>query len=243
MTGGVNDMQLTQVASNVGNYQAVLQFIDNQITMDTGENLRSTYEPSAAQLGTVEIIENNRNTRLGSLEDGKNNLLAACLNAAMDNIVQFGYKLINITKKTYSDGKLVETKIETPKIVVPDRKIKQKGVKIEIEEEDMGEYGYFEFKKDMIKQRFRVIVQTVSNNGVWKMVDKNNLTQYVQNKVALWQLNPQLATPEEIKNIGKLMDLYWDYNFNTFPESKKDKKRQQIAEMKESIMQLAGMNE
>ena len=63
MTGGVNDMQLTQVASNVGNYQAVLQFIDNQITMDTGENLRSTYEPSAAQLGTVEIIENNRNTR------------------------------------------------------------------------------------------------------------------------------------------------------------------------------------
>lgn len=243
MTGGVNDMQLTQVASNVGNYQAVLQFIDNQITMDTGENLRSTYEPSAAQLGTVEIIENNRNTRLGSLEDGKNNLLAACLNAAMDNIVQFWYKLINITKKTYSDGKLVETKVETPKIVVPDRKIKQKGVKIEIEEEDMGEYGYFEFKKDMIKQRFRVIVQTVSNNGVWKMVDKNNLTQYVQNKVALWQLNPQLATPEEIKNIGKLMDLYWDYNFNTFPESKKDKKRQQIAEMKESIMQLAGMNE
>lgn len=243
MTGGVNDMQLTQVASNVGNYQAVLQFIDNQITMDTGENLRSTYEPSAAQLGTVEIIENNRNTRLGSLEDGKNNLLAACLNAAMDNIVQFWYKLINITKKTYSDGKLVETKVETPKIVVPDRKIKQKGVKIEIEEEDMGDYGYFEFKKDMIKQRFRVIVQTVSNNGVWKMVDKNNLTQYVQNKVALWQLNPQLATPEEIKNIGKLMDLYWDYNFNTFPESKKDKKRQQIAEMKESIMQLAGMNE
>ena len=243
MTGGVNDMQLTQVASNVGNYQAVLQFIDNQITMDTGENLRSTYEPSAAQLGTVEIIENNRNTRLGSLEDWKNNLLAACLNAAMDNIVQFGYKLINITKKTYSDGKLVDTRVETPKIVVPDRKIKQKGVKIEIEEEDMGDYGYFEFKKDMIKQRFRVIVQTVSNNGVWKMVDKNNLTQYVQNKVALWQLNPQLATPEEIKNIGKLMDLYWDYNFNTFPESKKDKKRQQIAEMKESIMQLAGMNE
>ena len=39
------------------------------------------------------------------------------------------------------------------------------------------------------------------------------------------------------------MDIYWDYNFNTFPESKKDKKRQQIAEMKESIMELAGMNE
>lgn len=53
----------------------------------------------------------------------------------------------------------------------------------------------------MIKQRFRVVVQTVSNNGVWKMVDKNNLTQYVQNKVALWQLNPDLATPEEVKNI------------------------------------------
>jgi hypothetical protein len=73
------------------------------------------------------------------------------------------------------------------------------------------------------------------------MVDKNNLTQYVQNKVALWQLNPQLATPEEIKNIGKLMDMYRDYNFNIFPESKKDKQRQKIAEQKQKIMELAGM--
>lgn len=243
MTGGVNDMQLTQVASNVGNYQAVLQFIDNQITMDTGENLRSTYEPSAAQLGTVEIIENNRNTRLWSLEDGKNNLLSECLNASMDNITQFWYKLINITTRIFEDGKLKEERKDMPKIVVPDRKIKQKGNKIEIEEEDMGEYGYFEFKKDMIKQRFRVVVQTVSNNGVWKMVDKNNLTQYVQNKVALWQLNPNLATPEEVKNIWKLMDIYWDYNFNTFPESKKDKQKAKIAQMKEDIMKLAGMSE
>jgi hypothetical protein len=157
----------------------------------------------------------------------------------MDNIVQFGYKLINTTTKIYQDGKLIETRKDMPKIVVPDRKIKQKGNKIEIEEEDMGEYGYFEFKKDMIKQRFRVVVQTVSNNGIRKMVDKNNLTQYVQNKVALWQLNPQLATPEEIKNIGKLMDLYWDYNFNTFPESKKDRQRAKIAQMKADIMGLA----
>lgn len=243
MTGGVNDMQLTQVASNVGNYQAVLQFIDNQITMDTGENLRSTYEPSAAQLWTVEIIENNRNTRLGSLEDWKNNLLSDCLNATMDNIVQFWYKLINITRRTYEDWKLIEEKKEMPKIVVPDMKIKQQWKKIEITEEDMWEYGYFEFRKDMISQRFRVVVQTVSNNGVWKMVDKNNLTQYVQNKVALWQLNPDLATPEEVKNIWKLMDIYWDYNFNTFPESKKDKQKEKIAQMKQDIMTMAGMSE
>jgi hypothetical protein len=82
----------------------------------------------------------------------------------MDNIVQFGYQLINITIKTYENGKLKETRKEMPKIIVPDKKIKQKGNKIEIEEEDLGEYGYFEFKKDMISQRFRVIVQTVSNN-------------------------------------------------------------------------------
>lgn len=243
MTGGVNDMQLTQVASNVANYQQVLAFIDNQITMDTWENLRSTYEPSAAQLGTVEIIENNRNTRLGTLEDGKNNLLADCLNATIDNLVQFGYRLINTTTKIFKRWKLVETKREMPKITVPDRKIKQKWNKIEIESEDMGEYGYFEFRKDMLKSRFRVVVQTVSNNWIWKMVDKNNLTQYVQNKVALWQLNPQLATPEEIKNIWKLMDLYWDYNFNTFPESKKDKLKQKIEEKKQDIMNKIWLGE
>ena len=89
---------MSQVQSNVGNYQAVINFIDSQITMDSGENLRSTYEPVAAQLGTVEIIENNRNTRLGSLEDSKNRLLSDCLNAAMDNIIQFGWKLMSKTE-------------------------------------------------------------------------------------------------------------------------------------------------
>lgn len=35
------------------------------------------------------------------------------------------------------------------------------------------------------------------------------------------------------------MDMYWDYNFNSFPESKKDKKLQQVAQKKAEIMQLA----
>jgi hypothetical protein len=91
----------------------------------------------------------------------------------------------------------------------------------------------------MLKSRYRVVVQTVSNNAVWKIVEKNNLTQYIQNKVALWQLNPQLATPEEIKNIGKLMDMYRDYNFNTFPDSKKDKEEKQLAALQQEIMNLA----
>lgn len=93
----------------------------------------------------------------------------------------------------------------------------------------------------MVKQRYRVIVQTVSNNAVWKMVEKNNLTQYINNKVALWQLNPQLATPEEINNISKLMDMYWDYNFNSFPDSKKDKKMKKAEEMKNKILGMVGL--
>lgn len=113
----------------------------------------------------------------------------------MDNIIQFGYKLMSKTENI--DGK---KKTTNPIIVVPDKKITQSGNKIE-QVEDLGEFGYFEFRKDMVKQRYRVVVQTVSNNAVWKIVEKNNLTQYINNKVALWQLNPQLATPEEINNI------------------------------------------
>lgn len=93
----------------------------------------------------------------------------------------------------------------------------------------------------MLKSRYRVVVQTVSNNAVWKIVEKNNLTQYIQNKVALWQLNPQLATPEEIKNIGKLMDMYRDYNFNSFPDSRKDKEEKKVAELKNQIMASVGL--
>lgn len=239
-TGWIQDVQMAQVQSNVNNYQNVINFIDSQIIMDSWENLRSTYEPSAAQLWTVEIIENNRNTRLGSLEDSKNLLLTDCLNAAMDNIVQFWYKLMAKTEEyTDKNGKKAKRTIN-PIIVVPDRKIKQKGTKIE-ESEDLGSYWYFEFRKDMLKNRYRVVVQTVSNNAVRKIVEKNNLTQYIQNKVALWQLNPQLATPEEIKNIGKLMDMYRDYNFNSFPDSRKDKEEKKIAEMKNEIMASVGM--
>ena len=235
-TGWIQDVQMSQVQSNVNNYQNVINFIDSQIIMDSWENLRSTYEPSASQLWTVEIIENNRNTRLGSLEDSKNILLSECLNAAMDNIVQFWYKLMSRTEEYTSKDWKKQKRTINPIIVVPDRKIKQQWNKIE-ETEDLGWYWYFEFRKDMLKSRYRVVIQTVSNNAVWKIVEKNNLTQYIQNKVALWQLNPQLATPEEINNIGKLMDMYWDYNFNTFPDSRKDKEEKKIAEMKNSIMQ------
>ena len=239
-TGWIQDVQMAQVQSNVNNYQNVINFIDSQIIMDSGENLRSTYEPSAAQLWTVEIIENNRNTRLGSLEDSKNLLLSDCLNAAMDNIVQFWYKLMSQTEEyTDKNGKKAKRTVN-PIIVVPDRKIKQKGNKIE-ESEDLGWYWYFEFRKDMLKSRYRVVVQTVSNNAVWKIVEKNNLTQYIQNKVALWQLNPQLATPEEIKNIGKLMDMYRDYNFNDFPDSRKDKEEKKVAQLKNEIMASVGL--
>ena len=39
------------------------------------------------------------------------------------------------------------------------------------------------------------------------------------------------------------MDIYWDYNFNTVPESKKDKQKAKIAQMKEDIMKMVGMTE
>lgn len=34
-TGGIQDVQMQQVASNVGNYQNVINFIDSQIIMDS----------------------------------------------------------------------------------------------------------------------------------------------------------------------------------------------------------------
>jgi hypothetical protein len=37
------------------------------------------------------------------------------------------------------------------------------------------------------------------------------------------------------------MDMYRDYNFNSFPDSKKDKEEKKIAAMKEEIMNLAEM--
>ena len=35
--------------------------------------------------------------------------------------------------------------------------------------------------------------------------------------------------------------MYWDYNFNTFPDSKKDKKLKKAEEMKSKILGMVGL--
>ncbi|MDR3169977.1 MAG: hypothetical protein LBU27_09955 [Candidatus Peribacteria bacterium] len=207
-TQGVDNVKFTQVPNNIASYQALLNEIDNQVIQDSGENLVASYQSPAQQLGTVEIIENNRATRVKSMDISRDFLISQVLQHTLDNITQFAWKLTKKeTEETTSSG-IKTIKIQNPVIIVPDVKITQKNKKI-IKEEDEGNFGFFEFKEDMIKARYRVKVSTASNANMQKIMEKNSFTQYINNKVSLRNINPELIDQNELKNISRYMDLVW----------------------------------
>lgn len=78
------------------------------MVQDTGENLKATYQAVAPQLGTVEIIENARATRLASVDENDDLFLSKILTCALDNITQYAPKLQVKTTKDKDGQEIVE---------------------------------------------------------------------------------------------------------------------------------------
>ena len=111
---------MTTIPNNLSSYQALLTNIDDQFVQDTGENLRSPYQSPADQLGTVEILENNRLTRVKPMDAADDMFFGAVLQHTLDNITQFCRSLTKRTIKTKSGE--VEV-VANPIITIPDSKV------------------------------------------------------------------------------------------------------------------------
>jgi hypothetical protein len=92
-TAGVEQIKPLQFQPDLNKYQSILTILDDLSIQDTGENIKATYQPVAEQLGTVEIIENNRMARVATVDENDDNLLCDILTEVLSSISQFAPSL------------------------------------------------------------------------------------------------------------------------------------------------------
>lgn len=204
-SGDVDKIKTFQYTPDIQKYVAILQVIDDLVVQDTWENLRATYEAVAQQLGTVEIIENARATRLASVDENDDLFLSEVLTSVLDNITQYAYKLQ--TKKTKnSDG---TEEVEYPMIQVKWMRVIQDWSNVTFVE-DLWEQWYFEFREEMIQGRYLVKVTTNSNVNTQKTLEKNSITQMITNLQMIASFRPDIIQNEDIQWLLSIMkDLNW----------------------------------
>ena len=226
-TAGVEQIKPLQFQPDLNKYQSILTILDDLSIQDTGENIKATYQPVAEQLGTVEIIENNRMARVATVDENDDNLLCDILTEVLSSISQFAPSLQKKIIKTKEWG--VEREIY-PYIKVPNSKVEQDGTKINIMQDEWEEW-YFEFREKMITSKYYVKVITNSNINVMNTLEKNSITQYVQNLQIVAQFNPEAIQQEDWKWLLDLMKQLYGYDEKFVAETKRDKIKAENIEM------------
>lgn len=215
--GWVENIKNMQPNINLWYFQNVMSILDDLTIIDSGSNPRETFDPLTDKVGIRQILEANKNIRHRSTEKNYNIWLDEALTMMLSRIKQFASKLLLTTTK--KDDKIVW--ITYFKIRLEDYKVVKKNGKTIIEE-DMWKYGYFELKNDTIKWIW-VKVVTPSTNNVMKVVEREKITQFVNNLNILFNIAQADPTGETSKKILKFMNIedliwrmsdYYDYDLN-----------------------------
>jgi hypothetical protein len=103
--------------------------IDKEVRSDTGIDVASVFEPPAEQLGTVEIIEENKQIRNKSIDELRDHAIDEAYTKVLQNIAMFAPQLLKESKEIKDeDGKKIgEVTTERPKIQIPNVKIEKQG--------------------------------------------------------------------------------------------------------------------
>lgn len=230
-SGDVDKIKTFQYAPDIQKYASILQIIDDLVVQDTWENLRATYEAVAPQLGTVEIIENARATRLASVDENDDTFLGEVLTAILDNITQYAPKLLT---ETVTDESGIKT-VEYPVIQVKDMKVEEEQDGYPIFVEDMGEQGYFEFRDEMVKGRYMVKVTTNSNVNTQKTLEKNSIMQMINNYATIASFAPELIPQEDIAWLLSIQKQLNGFDEKYDVDTSRDKLKKEAMELINNI--------
>lgn len=238
----IQNIRTFQYSPDIQKYASILSIIDELVVQDTWENLKATYQAVAPQLGTVEIIENSRATRLASVDENDDLFLSQILTCALDNITQYAPKLQTKTV-TNEDG---STTVEYPMIHVKDFRAEENDDGTVTLIEDLGEQWYFEFREEMIKWRYLVKVVTNSNVNTQKTLEKNSLTQMINNLATIANFAPDLIQQEDIKWLLAVQkQLNWfdeKYDVDTTRDKLKREAEEYVIRIQQSLW-LAQFND
>ncbi|HPC34638.1 MAG TPA: hypothetical protein PLP73_03160, partial [Candidatus Absconditabacterales bacterium] len=236
--GGVDQIKQFQIDGNISSFANMLQIIDDVVIQDTGENIKAPYSSPANTLGEVEIMEENKMTRVASVDESDDLGMQEALTMCLSNITQYAPRLLK-TEKTVGGKEIVSF----PTIILPNFKAQVKEGKIEVEE-DYGNYGSFEFKDDMIKGEYRVRIVTPNTGNSLKALEKNSITQYIQNMMSMAQADMTGETLKKIdfESLKELMDFIYGYDGRFMSETKKSKITKAVQNKMSEILSLINGN-
>lgn len=175
-TGGADKVQQINTSPNLGYFTSVLELIDKEVVMNSGDNPMDTVDPGSDKVGIVEIMESNKSVRRRSVDENYNMGLDDALTMTLARIKQFAPALL-AKKVKDSSGKLLKTIFPSIRIegyVVEKKQGKQTFT------EDLGKFGYFELKPGVV-QGVGVKIVTPSTNSVMPILERQKVNEYVQN--------------------------------------------------------------
>ena len=187
-TGGADKVQQINTSPNLGYFTQVLELIDKEIVMNSGDNPMDTVDPGSDKVGIVEIMESNKSVRRRSVDENYNMGLDEALTMMLSRIKQFAPALYS-KKIRNSDGKLLKTIF--PRIRIDGYEVKKVAGQ-QVFEENIGKYGYFDLKPGVV-QGIGVKIVTPSTNSVLPILERQKVNEFitnVSNLAAVAQMDP-----------------------------------------------------
>ena len=89
-TGDATQVQPLNMSNNLNYLTSVLATIENEIRTDTGIDPQAMFEAPAQQLGTVEIIEENKAIRYKAVDQSRDLAIDDAFTMALNNILEYG---------------------------------------------------------------------------------------------------------------------------------------------------------
>lgn len=188
-SNGVQDIAPIDTNVNINGLSGALSYINEEIRVNTGIDLRAPFEPPAPTLGQTEIIEENKAVRQKAIDEARDIALDDMLTQTLSNIAQFAPVLLRREiKKKGKDGELDTVIYKRPTIQLRNVKIEKRKNEIIIEE-DYGSYGFLELKPETMTGDMLVrIITPTTYNRILSVIEKNKYKELVGNYVELAQV-------------------------------------------------------
>ena len=227
-TWGADKVQKIDTSINLNYFISVLDLIDKQVVADSGINPLAQVEPSAPTLGQEELVEANKSVRNSSVDENYNIGLDEALTMMLDRIKQFAPALLkqDIKGKDWKTLKSIFPLVRVDNVTVK----KENGKQVFIE--DIGKYGYFELKPDVV-QGIGVKITTASTNTILPILERQKITEFMNNVTSIANvcaLDQTGQSTQKLMQFMRLDELLWwmsdayGYDINSLKaNTKKDK--------------------
>lgn len=206
-TNNVSDMRDINTQVDIQWPLNMIAQIDRDVRSQTGIDLQSVFEPPADQLGTVEIIEENKQIRNKSVDELRDQAIDEAYTKTLNNIAAFAPELMREKKTIKVEGEDAgEVTVAYPQIQIPNVKIKQKKNEVTIEK-SMWSYGYLTFEPWVITTGLSVrIVTATTYNNTMAVIERNKNDNMIKKYIEMAQIPWMIELMQEELPLKQILD-------------------------------------